>query len=644
MRLIQIILASLFILATHLATAASYTPVEAFSSLPKFSQLKVSPDGENYAAVVRTESGESVLAVIEAESLKIKNRLEIVGERGVGEIHWVNSDRIIAGLIIKLGSRDRPFATGEWIALSVDGDHKGYIFGRNKGAGSATISSDTGAAFLTSLLPQEQNKVLMTVYNGSRAELIKLDVLSGRSSRVARLPGENSQVLTDLDGDPRFALASRADEGENFFDLYRKKTSYGWEKVASYSDENTGRIVPLAFISDEELYVVDNVNSNTETLVHWDLRSDSKTPVYSHEYVDIDAYQTTRNGQLYALRTMPDYPQTVIIDDDTVESRWQQDLDAAFKGSVVNITSSSEDGSKVVAFVEGDRFAPAYFLYEPASHSVKKILDPYPGLANIPMGTVNAVSMVARDGVQISGYLTLPASGKRENLPLIVLPHGGPHGVRDRWGFDAEVQLLANRGYAVLQVNFRGSGGYGRDFLYSGYQQWGLSMQDDLTDATLWAVGAGIADKDRICIYGASYGGYAALMGGVKEPDLYKCVVGYVGVYDLEMMFEEGDVAQRDSGINYLNDALGTNVSSLRERSPINHLEKLKAPLMIVHGEKDVRAHFKHALALRDALDSIEYEYMWLTKPKEAHGFVDNNNRKELYTKMLAFFEEHIGN
>ena len=643
MQTVDIILISIILLTSHLAMADSHTPVEAFSSLPKYSQLKISPDGENYAAVVRTESGESVLAVIGAKDLKIKNRLEIVGDRGVGEIYWVNSGRIIASLILKLGSRDRPFATGEWIALSVNGDHKGYIFGRNKGAGNATIKSDTGAAFLTSLLPQEQNKVLMTVYNGSRAELIKLDVLSGRSSRVARLPGKNSRVLTDLDGDPRFALASRAEDGENFFDLFTKKSNYGWEKVASYSDENTGRIVPLAFISDEELYVVDNVQSDTETLVRWNLESGEKTPVYNHELVDIDTYQTTRDGRLYALRTMPDYPQTVIIDDDAVESRWQQDLDAAFKGSLVNITSSSEDNSKVVAFVEGDKFAPAYFLYEPKSRSVRKILDPYPSLANVSMGSVNAVSMIARDGVQISAYLTLPASGEREKLPLIVLPHGGPHGVRDRWGFDAEVQLLANRGYAVLQVNFRGSGGYGRDFLYSGYQQWGLSMQDDLTDATQWAVKAGIADKDRICIYGASYGGYAALMGGVKEPDLYKCVVGYVGVYDLEMMFEEGDVAQRESGINYLNDALGTNVASLRERSPINHLDKLKAPLMIVHGEKDVRAHFKHAIALREALDSIEYEYMWLTKPKEAHGFVDNKNRKELYTKLLAFFEEHIG-
>lgn len=632
-----------FLLGVEAAFAVERPDIEAFSSLPQYRQLKISPDGRHFAAVVATDGGESVLTVIDAEDMTIVNSLDVVGDRGVGEIHWASNDRIIASLIIKLGSHDRPFATGEWIAISVKGNSKGYIFGRNKGLGNATIQSDTGAAYLTSLLPNEPDKVLMTVYSGGRGQLVKLDVYSGRSSRVARLPGENSTVLADLSGEPRFATAMRAEENDNYVDIYRKKASVGWQKIDSFVEDDSGRVSLLSFINENELYIVDSISSQTETLVHWDLESGEKSPIYNHPDVDLDSYAFTRQGELYALNLMPDYPETVVINDDADESKWLQVLGSVFKGSFVRVTSASDDGKKVVAYVENDKFAPAYYLYEPANKTVKKVLEPYPMLSGVPMAAVNAVVITARDGVKLRGYLTLPSTESKKNLPTVVIPHGGPHGVRDRWGFDPEAQLLASRGYAVLQVNYRGSGGYGRDFLYSGYKKWGLEMQDDVTDATNWAVSAGIADKNRICIYGASYGGYAALMGGIREPDLYQCIVGYVGVYDLEMMFDTGDVSQRKSGINYLNDALGTDPASLRERSPVYHVKKLKAPLMIVHGEKDIRAHFDHALALRHALDEINYEYEWLVKEKEAHGFVNRENRKELYTRLISFLDAHIG-
>lgn len=632
----------MFIFSTMASSTEKAVAISDFSNLPQYSQLKISPDGRHFAAVVGVSTGESLLVVIREADMEVINRLEIAGGQGVGEVHWANSERIIASLTIKLGSRDRPFSTGEWIALSIDGDNKGYIFGRSKGLGNATIKSDSGVAILTSILPREPNKVLMTVYNGSRGDLVKLDILSGRTSKVARLPGEGARVLTDLDGDPRFSVSQRAEDGENFIDVYRKNKGYGWEKLQSFKDENSGRILPLSFINENELYAVDTLETSTESLVHWNLRSGKRETVFNHPKVDIDSYQFNREGELYALSIMPDYPQAIVIDDDSVESKWLQDLNATFKGGLVTITSSSINGEKVVAFVENDAKAPAYYLYEPKRKSIRKVLDPYPGLSGVSLSPVSALGIKSRDGVNLSAYLTLPA-GKQKDLPMIVIPHGGPHGVRDRWGFDAEAQLLANRGYAVLQVNFRGSGGYGRDFLYSGYKQWGLTMQDDLTDATKWAIGAGIADADRVCIYGASYGGYAALMGGIREPDLYKCIVGYVGVYDLEMMFKEGDVAERESGINYLKDALGTDAHSLQERSPVHHVRKLKSPLMIVHGEKDIRAHFKHALALKKELDKIDYEYEWFTKSKEAHGFVNNENREELYKKLLAFFDDHIG-
>ena len=230
--------------------------------------------------------------------------------------------------------------------------------------------------------------------------------------------------------------------------------------------------------------------------------------------------------------------------------------------------------------------------------------------------------------------------------------HGGPFGIADRWRYNPEAQFFAHHGFATLQVNYRGSGNRGEDFIRMGYREWGGKMQDDVTDATLWAIEQGIADPDRICIYGGSYGGYATLMGVVKEPDLYKCGVGYVGVYDLKW-FRGGDGSDfsrnnnfRDARRNFerfMSTAVGEDAESLDPSSPVHHVDKIKAELFIVHGAADVRVPVGHAYRLRDALDEIGKDYEWMIKDKEGHGFRDVDNRVDLYSAMLTFFDKHIG-
>ncbi|NJN51566.1 MAG: S9 family peptidase [Gammaproteobacteria bacterium] len=180
---------------------------------------------------------------------------------------------------------------------------------------------------------------------------------------------------------------------------------------------------------------------------------------------------------------------------------------------------------------------------------------------------------------------------------MIVIPHGGPHGVYDTYGFDGEIQLLANQGYAVLQVNFRGSGGRGRAFQAAGYGEWGEKMQDDITDAVKWTIAEGTADPNRICIFGASYGGFAALSGVTRDPDLYRCAVGYVGVYDLNLMFDKGDIQSVAFGMNYLKRVLGTDTADLTRRSPVNHADNIKVPVLLIHGKLDERAPIEHSIA-----------------------------------------------
>ena len=283
---------------------------------------------------------------------------------------------------------------------------------------------------------------------------------------------------------------------------------------------------------------------------------------------------------------------------------------------------------------------PEYYLYDSKKGTVEFLFDAFPGIDDAILSPSDAFSIKARDGMELHGYITLPM-GKEEKHPLIVMPHGGPH-ARDHWGYDPSVQMLAASGYAVLQINFRGSTGYGQDFLEAGYGEWGRKIQADIIDATYWAISSGLADPDRVAIYGASFGGYSALQAPILEPDLYKAAIGYVGVYDLDMLYTTGDIQTTRWGDAYLDKTLPSTQEERSAQSPLRNVDKLKTPLFIVHGVDDPRAAFEHAEALRDALDAIDYPYEWLAKEGEGHGFYDVDNRVELNNKVLAFLEKHL--
>jgi dipeptidyl aminopeptidase/acylaminoacyl peptidase len=260
------------------------------------------------------------------------------------------------------------------------------------------------------------------------------------------------------------------------------------------------------------------------------------------------------------------------------------------------------------------------------------------------MAASEPVAVKARDGLPLHGYLTRPPGhDPAKQLPLVVFVHGGPYGIRDDWEFEPHVQMMASRGYAVLQVNYRGSGGYGHAFEVAGHREWGGRMQDDVTDATQWAVAQGVADPKRICIFGGSYGGYAALEGAVKEPDLYACSIGYVGVYDLRLMFTRGDIPQSSSGDNYLKNVLGEDESVLWDRSPVAHVDRLKAKVMLIVGGQDQRVPPVQGESMRIALNKAHIPYEWLYQRTEGHGFYDEKNTEDMFAKVIAFLDHNIG-
>ena len=620
--------------------SAAQIPVSDFFKHAKYQDIKISPDGRYLAATVPV-ADETRLAVIDREAMALKQVFTFGANRHVTEFHWVGDDRLIMRSAIKVGWFARPASTGDLWAANVDGNRKKQLIARS----GFTINS---------LLRHDPEQILVTVFNRSNyPDVMRIDVYRdweenergqmtrARDNRELRVPVRNGRILADHSGVIRAAVGSTP-EGEAIV-MYRESEDAEWREVGRY-DPQQGALIPLQFHPDNRrMYMGSTLNAATEGLVLFDPDSGEQELLFRHDWVDIGQLVVARDRQtVIGVRYHPDRPALHLLEPDHADAQVLVGLMNAFPGQEVSITGYTDEGTEGVVLVYSDRNPGEFFIFDASAGALKPLVQRMPWIAPGSMPEREPVVITARDGLALHGYLTRPQD-RDSNLPLIVLPHGGPHGPRDFWYFDPEAAFFADRGYAVLQVNFRGSGGYGRDFEYAGYRKWGREMQDDLTDATQWAVEQGIADPQRMCIYGASYGGYAAVMGVVKEPELYDCAVGYVGVYDLPLMFRKGDIPETVDGKEYLKRALGEDEQDLVARSPARQVDRIKAGLFLVHGEEDVRAHFAHYGVLTEALDAAGIPYQSMVKAKEGHGFFDETNREQLYTRMWEFFDRHIG-
>ncbi len=622
------------------AAGAAPIPLEHFFRHPEYRSVQLSPDGK-YLALIAPVADQERLVIIDRESMKLSTMFTFGANHSVAFYRWVRDDRVIVAPARKFGALDTPVMTGELYAGNADGSGKTQLLG-------PTLKGDNFSVWfeVQRVFDDGRDEIIVSKRSGySRENLTSytLNVYSGRLKRVGRSPLDNGTLAFDQQGQPRLALGV-TDNNESLV-LYRDEKGADWQEI-SRATTGEAQLSPLLFSADgRRLWALSDRGRATQALVLLDLAQPgaNASELIADAVGDVSEVILDRHGKaVIGAWVSPSYPQARFIDDKHPDAQLQRALEAAFRNSRVEISSYTRDGKLATVTVTSDREPGAWYLLDTASRQLSPLLRAMPWLDSQQLVDRHAVKLNARDGLPLHGYLTLPR-GQDKKLPLILLVHGGPHGPRDEWAFDPEAQFFASRGYAVLQMNFRGSGGYGRAFMSAGFGNWGTTMQDDLTDSVRWAVQEGFVDPQRVCIYGASYGGYAAVMSPIREPALYKCAVAYVGVYDLGLMFEAGDVPRRESGLAYLRRALGTDAERHRAQSPLHQLDRFKAALFLIHGEQDQRAHFSHYQRLKAALDARQYPHEYLTKPKEAHGFYDEQNRFELYTRMLAFFDRHLG-
>jgi len=653
-----------FNIVTAQVTASSGSetklPIEYFTKNSESRTVKISPDGKHLIVVLKRK-GKDVFGVVDVQKNKIVSLIGVRGSGGnIGEVSWVSDTRIVYSIYEVKRNDQRYSNSGELYAVNIDSSRHDIIFGLRAGEGRnksrLRIKKSSYADHkILDYLEDDEKKILIAYYpwkvygkywrrNPKANTLIKkLDIYSGKLYNVESLPISQATAIVDNQGIVRFAIGVNKDNHSVI--SYKENKEADWKEFSLEDFEGTD-IYPFSFTeNDQSVYLMANVGNGTRALYLFNLESKSIDKLFHDETIDISklVFDFSQRRTIY-VATEKALPVYHYLEPKNLKSVLHKKLMKAFKGQDVVITSATKSGSKMILFVSADNNPGDFYLFDAKSFKVDFLMGRNSWIDPEQLAKTESISFKTRDNQTIYGYLTRPKSSTDIPLPLIVYPHGGPHGVRDEWSYQWPVQLLASRGYAVLQVNFRGSGGFGKAFQKVGYGKWGTLMQDDLTDATLALIARDIADPERICIYGASYGGYAALMGTVREPSLYKCAIGSVGVYDLPMMFEKGDIPNYSkSGLAYLKEAVGDNIDDLKKRSPVYNVDKIKANILLIHGKKDERVPIEQAHSLKKAFDNINKDYAWLELVNEGHGYNNNENRKKVYQKILNFLDKNIG-
>ena len=628
---------------------AGITP-EDFARNPEILKARISPTGD-HLAVLRIVDDKRVVAVLSHPGLALTGVMSFPGDNQVLDFRWVNDDRIIASVTRDFGSTEYLDPTGELFGMNADGSRSRHLFGYRAGDGqamSATNKTRIKYASADILHPvwDDPDEVLISITSWSGAksrpvEAARMNVYTGKLNGRIRAPASDALLAVDAKGRVRFAFSNNDD-----FDsiIHERNLETGKWRLFNKTEYGESAVEPVAVMEDGKVWVRTAPDKGPLGIYSMNPETQEMSLIYRHDYVDASVLRDWRFN-IWGINIEPDLPRTISINPEHPLSVLNAELGEVFPGRYLSIANQTHDGRFTLARTYDDNSTPELYLFDAKERQLAPLFDYMPWIDDGLLAETQPIELTARDGLTLHGYLTLPTSAaSAENQPLVLMPHGGPHGPRDFWGYDRYVQVLATHGYAVLQVNFRGSGGYGPHFEKLGHLEWDGKMQDDLTDATRWAIAQGIADPERICIHGWSYGGYATLMSIVREPDLYACAVAAAGVYDHDIQYRKADFIRWTRwGDAYIDKVIGPTAEDRREASPITYLDRLKTPLLIVHGENDQRVPVEHARALRKALQARGIDAQYMEKKNEGHGFFKEQNRTDFFHALLNFLDRHIG-
>ena len=628
------------------AGAAPGVDLDSMLKHNQFDVIEISPDGQYLAATMPRDDREGLVVMRRSDST-IVGSLVPEKDEYVSQFEWISDKRVLIRLAEKVGALEQPRDTGRLYGLDVDQKSAELLIGGKTAADQLNaVNKELVYAASVSKIPGDDRHVIITAYPYSESERFNtaelLDVYTGRRTVLAHAPSKSSQFYPDNAGVVRFAAAPLKD---NLLGLwYRPTNDADWTLINDEAVSGSAE-TPLGFSADNRTaYLKVRRPSGPDAIVSYDTASGQRKEILRDAFADPEEVVTTFDGKDVPVGVIYDdgVPHAAFFDPQSREARLYAMLGQAFPGSAVRVTSTTRDGKLMLVYVYSDRDPGKFYLFNTQNSQAEYLLSRRRWVDPKASAQMQVVQIKARDGVPLRAYLTLPPGREARNLPLVVNPHGGPFTIYDRWGYNPEAQLLAAAGYAVLQVNYRGSGNYGQRFYNLGRKQWGLAMQDDLTDATEWTVAQGIVDPSRMCMYGGSYGGYASLEGVIKEPTLYKCAAGYVGVYDLALWASEAsDKSTRLE--HWAKEWIGTDPAQLAEASPSLHADRIKVPVFLAEGGEDETVPIEHSEKMEAALKKAGVPFDKLYFSTEGHGYYTLEHRREFYTRLLDFLDRNIG-
>ena len=598
-------------------------PISDFFKNPSEVAHSISPKGDFVAFLKPWNTRMNIF--IQKIGAKEHKRVTSVSDRDIPGFFWANNDQLT-------------------YTLDSGGDENFHIFIVDRDGSNLrdlTPHEDTRASVIDDL-PQHPNHMLIQHNHRDKRvfDAYRVDLTTGDMELVLENPGNYTSFLADHEGKLRLVTST---DGVSTSILYRDTEEQQFQIILTTNFKES--VDPLFFTYDNKsFYASSNLGRDKKAIVIFDpIKTEESEVIFQHPQVDVSNLLRSDKRKVITGVSFTAARRGYQFFDEERRSI-QEWLEQRLDGLEVSIASVNLNEDKYLIRSHSDRDRGSYYFYDHVNKTLQHLVDVSPWIKSEHMSPMRPVVYQSRDGIIIHGYLTLPLGVSTNSLPTVVLPHGGPW-ARDTWGFRPDVQFLANRGYAVFQINFRGSTGYGRQFWEMSFKEWGRAMQDDITDGVNWLINRGISDPERIGIFGASYGGYVVLAGLAFTPDLYACGVDYVGVSNLftiletippywepmrEMMYEMMGHPEADSDL-------------LRSVSPVFHADKIKVPLLIAQGANDPRVKKSESDQMVAAMRKKGVEVPYMIKENEGHGFRNEENRFDVYRAMEQFFHKNLG-
>lgn len=609
--------------------------VSDYFARPKASSFQLSPSGKYMSYLEKDDKNKNHVYVKEIATGKVNRAIEEKDEliKGYG---WISDEKL-------------------YYAMDKGGNENFHVYvadidGRN--AKDLTPFDDVKAGIIRIL--KEQKNIMIIQMNKNNKQIFEPYMLNASTGELKQL-FENKDVANpiqgyDFDKDGNLRAYTKMVNGIEMELYYKDLASNEFKMITRNKWDDSFGIISFSYNPNnkDEAYVYSNLDSDKARIILYDFKTNKKIKeVFSNPNYDVTDMHLSRKRNYKLDYFSYDGEKSVIIP----ISKTYKDLDSRIKkmfpGKEYGVVDYDDDEATFLVILQSDKLYGTYYEYNTKTQNFKLLYDLMPQLKEVDMAVMKPITFKSRDGLTIHGYITLPKealAGKK--VPMIVNPHGGPQGIRDSWGFNPETQLFASRGYATLQVNFRISGGYGKEFLRAGFKQIGRKAMEDVEDGVKYGISQGWVDKDKIAIYGGSHGGYATLMGMVLTPELYVCGVDYVGVSNIETFFKSfpeywKPMTEMVKQIWYDLDN-PEELKIAREVSPINNIDKIMRPLFVVQGANDPRVNINESDQIVTALRAKGFEVPYMVKYNEGHGYYREENRMDFYGAMMGFFAKYL--